>query len=195
MPSTRQAARVVFLDRDTLPADVELRRFDFPHELVEFGATSPADVGERIAAAESLSPTKYRFAGRRSRRRRTCVSSPSQRPAATMSTFGRVRSAASRFRTSGTTPSIRFPNTRSPRFPLCAAVCLRPARRFAPGGGRMPDGSAISATPSVILPAPRWALSETAHWADRWRKLVAAARLGQAGTALAQPKNTRSMNQ
>src|SRR5438105_12362843 len=58
MPSTRQAARVVFLDRDTLPADVELGDSTSRHELVEFGATSPADVGERIAAAEIVITNK-----------------------------------------------------------------------------------------------------------------------------------------
>ena len=58
MPSTRQAARVVFLDRDTLPADVELGDSTSRNELVEFGATSPADVGERIAAAEIVITNK-----------------------------------------------------------------------------------------------------------------------------------------
>jgi glycerate dehydrogenase len=58
MPSTGTAARIVFLDRNTLPNDIRLRRFDFPHELVEFGATRPAEVAGRIKAADIVITNK-----------------------------------------------------------------------------------------------------------------------------------------
>lgn len=34
-----EPARIVFLDRDTMPADISLRPFAFPYELTEFSAT------------------------------------------------------------------------------------------------------------------------------------------------------------
>ena len=52
------SARVVFLDRDTIPADVSLRPFAFPHELTEFGATNPDQVAERIADADIVITNK-----------------------------------------------------------------------------------------------------------------------------------------
>jgi glycerate dehydrogenase len=44
-------ARMVFLDRDTLPEETVLRSFAFPHELVEFRSTRPDEIAGRIAAA------------------------------------------------------------------------------------------------------------------------------------------------
>jgi hypothetical protein len=80
MPSSGQAARVVFLDRDTLPEDIGLRRFDFPHELVEFGATSPADVGDRIAGADIVITNKVPI------RREAIAAAPNLRPVAIAAT-------------------------------------------------------------------------------------------------------------
>jgi glycerate dehydrogenase len=52
------SARIVFLDRDTMPADISLRPFAFPHELLEFGATKPDQVAERIANADIVITNK-----------------------------------------------------------------------------------------------------------------------------------------
>ena len=40
-------ARVVFLDRGTLPEEIGLRTLAFPNELVEFASTSADEVAER----------------------------------------------------------------------------------------------------------------------------------------------------
>src|SRR5262249_54756694 len=53
-----EPARIVFLDRDTMPADITLRSFAFPHELLEFGATNPNQVAERIAKADIVITNK-----------------------------------------------------------------------------------------------------------------------------------------
>ena len=53
-----EPARIVFLDRDTMPADIRLRPFAFPHELLEFGATRPDQVAERIANADIVITNK-----------------------------------------------------------------------------------------------------------------------------------------
>ena len=53
-----EPARIVFLDRDTMPADISLRPFAFPHELLEFGATKPDQVAERIASADIVITNK-----------------------------------------------------------------------------------------------------------------------------------------
>jgi glycerate dehydrogenase len=50
--------RIVFLDRDTMPADIQLRAFAFPHELREFGHTRPHEVAERIADADVVITNK-----------------------------------------------------------------------------------------------------------------------------------------
>jgi glycerate dehydrogenase len=55
VPST---ARVVFLDRDTMPAEISLRRFAFPSELQEYGSTRPEQVAERIADADVVITNK-----------------------------------------------------------------------------------------------------------------------------------------
>lgn len=52
------SARVVFLDRDTMPPNISLRPFAFPHELTEFGATNPDQVAERIADADIVITNK-----------------------------------------------------------------------------------------------------------------------------------------
>jgi len=51
-------ARVVFLDRETMPAEIELRKFTFPHELVEYPTTGPDEVAARIAQAEVVITNK-----------------------------------------------------------------------------------------------------------------------------------------
>ncbi len=53
-----EPARIVFLDRDTMPADIRLRPFAFPHELLEFGTTKPDQVAERIADADIVITNK-----------------------------------------------------------------------------------------------------------------------------------------
>ncbi|WP_426414016.1 D-2-hydroxyacid dehydrogenase [Bradyrhizobium ganzhouense] len=53
-----QSARIVFLDRDTMPAEIRLRSFAFPHELLEFGATRSDQVAERIASADVVITNK-----------------------------------------------------------------------------------------------------------------------------------------
>jgi glycerate dehydrogenase len=58
MSGTGPVARIVFLDRDTLPGEITLRRFAFPHELVEFATTSPDEVKERIAGADIVLTNK-----------------------------------------------------------------------------------------------------------------------------------------
>jgi glycerate dehydrogenase len=44
----QQPAKVVFLDRETLAPEIHLAELTFPHELVTFGRTSPAETAERI---------------------------------------------------------------------------------------------------------------------------------------------------
>jgi glycerate dehydrogenase len=51
-------ACIVFLDRDTMPADIELRAFTFPFELREFGHTRPDEVAGRIADADIVITNK-----------------------------------------------------------------------------------------------------------------------------------------
>lgn len=52
------AAKIVFLDRETLPEDVTLRTFDFPHKLVTYGHTVEADVPARVADADIVITNK-----------------------------------------------------------------------------------------------------------------------------------------
>jgi glycerate dehydrogenase len=47
-----RAARIIFLDRDTLPPTVRLRPPGFAHEWINFGRSEPADVAARIADAD-----------------------------------------------------------------------------------------------------------------------------------------------
>lgn len=58
MTKADQPARVVFLDRNTLPADVNLRSLAFPHELIVFDATAPDQVRKRIAEADIVITNK-----------------------------------------------------------------------------------------------------------------------------------------
>jgi glycerate dehydrogenase len=51
-------ARVVFLDRNTMPEEIKLRKLDFPHELVEFATTSADEVAARIAQADVVITNK-----------------------------------------------------------------------------------------------------------------------------------------
>jgi glycerate dehydrogenase len=55
---TNEPACIVFLDRDTMPADISLRPFAFSHKLLEFGATRPHQVAERIANADIVVTNK-----------------------------------------------------------------------------------------------------------------------------------------
>jgi glycerate dehydrogenase len=56
--SFKKTAHVVVLDRDTLPDDITLRAFSFPHELVTFGRTKPDEVAERIRDADIVITNK-----------------------------------------------------------------------------------------------------------------------------------------
>jgi glycerate dehydrogenase len=51
-------AKIVFLDRDTMPTDVHLPAFSFPHELQEFGATAANEVAGRIVDADIVITNK-----------------------------------------------------------------------------------------------------------------------------------------
>jgi glycerate dehydrogenase len=53
-----EPARIVFLDRCTMPADISLRPFAFPHEFTEFDITKPDQVAERIADADIVITNK-----------------------------------------------------------------------------------------------------------------------------------------
>ena len=58
MNTTLEPARIVFLDRDTMPRETRLRRPSFRHELQEYGATDPKDVAARIANADIIITSK-----------------------------------------------------------------------------------------------------------------------------------------
>lgn len=51
-------ARIVLLDRQTLPHDITFRDFSFPHELVQFDQTKPEEVAERIRDADIVITNK-----------------------------------------------------------------------------------------------------------------------------------------
>jgi glycerate dehydrogenase len=51
-------ARIVLLDRQTLPHDITFRDFSFPHELVQFDQTKPEKVAERIRDADIVITNK-----------------------------------------------------------------------------------------------------------------------------------------
>lgn len=51
-------ARIVFLDRETLSPETNLRAPSFPHELVAYGKTAPGDVADRIADADIVITNK-----------------------------------------------------------------------------------------------------------------------------------------
>ncbi|MBH5397798.1 D-2-hydroxyacid dehydrogenase [Bradyrhizobium sp. CNPSo 4010] len=53
-----ELSKIVFLDRDTMPSDIALRPFAFPHELQEFAATEPDQVGNRVADAHIVITNK-----------------------------------------------------------------------------------------------------------------------------------------
>ena len=57
-PVAGPPVRIVFLDRDTLPAAVALRPFSFPHALQVFAATAPHEVAARIADADVVITNK-----------------------------------------------------------------------------------------------------------------------------------------
>ncbi|MBQ0822233.1 D-2-hydroxyacid dehydrogenase [Microvirga sp. HBU67558] len=56
--SLKKTARIVVLDRDTLPEDITLRAFSFPHELVAIARTKPEEVAERIRDADIVITNK-----------------------------------------------------------------------------------------------------------------------------------------
>jgi len=56
-------AKVVFLDRETLPPETTLAALAFPHELVAFGRTSLAQVAERIRDADIVITNKVKVSG------------------------------------------------------------------------------------------------------------------------------------
>jgi glycerate dehydrogenase len=58
MAPANGSPRVVFLDRATLPKDIELQRLGFPHELVLHDRTAPDQVAGRIAEADIVVTNK-----------------------------------------------------------------------------------------------------------------------------------------
>lgn len=58
MPAARSPARIVFLDRATLPESITVRAPDFPHEWIVHDHTAPADVATRIADADIVVTNK-----------------------------------------------------------------------------------------------------------------------------------------
>jgi glycerate dehydrogenase len=56
--ATDRPARVVFLDRDTIPPETVLRTFSFPHELELFDRTTAEQVAGRIAEADIVITNK-----------------------------------------------------------------------------------------------------------------------------------------
>jgi glycerate dehydrogenase len=54
-------ARIVFLDRETLPETIKLRPPGFAHALQSYARTSPADVAARIADADIVITNKVRL--------------------------------------------------------------------------------------------------------------------------------------
>lgn len=56
--NARRPAKIVFLDRDTLSPETTLNTFSFEHKLEVHGRTSPADVADRIAAADIVITNK-----------------------------------------------------------------------------------------------------------------------------------------
>jgi len=56
-------ARVVFLDRDTLPPEIVLRPLSFAHALTTHGRTASGDVAARIAAADIVITNKVPVRG------------------------------------------------------------------------------------------------------------------------------------
>lgn len=54
----KPSAKIVFLDRETLPENITLRAFEFPHELVTYGRTDEADVAARMVDADIVITNK-----------------------------------------------------------------------------------------------------------------------------------------
>ncbi len=52
------AVRIVFLDRATLPDFIELKAFDFAHEVITYSQTKPEEVAGRIAQAQIVITNK-----------------------------------------------------------------------------------------------------------------------------------------
>lgn len=53
-----QPARIVWLDRETLPDDISVAPFSFPHEIVQFKRTELDQVAERIRDADIVITNK-----------------------------------------------------------------------------------------------------------------------------------------
>ena len=53
--------RIVFLERNSFPASVPIRRPDFPHEWVAFAESDPSQVAERLAGAQVAITNKCRI--------------------------------------------------------------------------------------------------------------------------------------
>lgn len=56
-------AKIVILDRETLPPDIRLDRFDFPHLLESYDRTDPDEVAGRIRHAQIVITNKVRVGG------------------------------------------------------------------------------------------------------------------------------------
>lgn len=62
-PGTQEHLKIVFLDRETLPATATLRPLSFPHELVSYDQSLPEQVGERCVDADIIISNKVRISG------------------------------------------------------------------------------------------------------------------------------------
>ena len=111
-----QHARIVFLDRDTLPPSVRLRSLEFQHEWsVLDGVSEPKCCRDLPMLTLSL-PTRRPCNARRLKLRRDFASWRWLQPAPTMSTWALARRTGSSFRTSAATPFTPSPSIRSHSF-------------------------------------------------------------------------------
>ena len=58
---SKRPASVVFLDRETLSAEIKFGKFEFPHELVAFDRTAPSETLERIREADIVLTNKVKI--------------------------------------------------------------------------------------------------------------------------------------
>ena len=63
MPQQENAARIVFLDRETISPSTRFRPFSFKHEFVVYDKTAPDEVGGRIADADIVIVNKVKVPG------------------------------------------------------------------------------------------------------------------------------------
>ena len=156
MAESDKAARIVFLDRNTMPADIELRRFAFPHEFVSFGATAPGDVAQRIAGADIVITNKVPI------RREAIATTPDLRLVAIAATGSDVVDVAACAERGIAVTNIRdYAVNTVPEHTFALILALRRSVLAyrdvgsSADAGRRPASSAISTIRSTTSPAPR----------------------------------------